>query len=151
MTIQPLSGIRVIDLTRVLSGPFSTMLLADMGADVIKIESPQGDTVRGQGQLVNGLSWYFAGVNRNKRSVVLDLRKDEAKAVLAMLLERADVLVENFRPGVLAEMGFTADRLKEINPGLILASVTGYGSTGPYADRPSFDFIAQAMSGFMDG
>jgi CoA:oxalate CoA-transferase len=149
MTVQPLSGIRVIDLTRVLSGPFSTMLLADMGADVIKVESPQGDTVRDQGQLVNGLSWYFAGVNRNKRSVVLDLRKDEAKAVLALLLERADVLVENFRPGVLAEMGFTADRLKEINPRLILASVSGYGSTGPYADRPSFDFIAQAMSGFM--
>jgi crotonobetainyl-CoA:carnitine CoA-transferase CaiB-like acyl-CoA transferase len=149
MTVQPLSGIRVIDLTRVLSGPFSTMLLADMGADVIKIESPQGDTVRGQGQLVNGLSWYFAGVNRNKRSVVLDLRKDEAKAVLAILLERADVLVENFRPGVLAQMGFSVDRLKQINPKLILASLTGYGSTGPYADRPSFDFIAQAMSGFM--
>jgi crotonobetainyl-CoA:carnitine CoA-transferase CaiB-like acyl-CoA transferase len=149
MTVQPLSGIRVIDLTRVLSGPFSTMLLADMGADVIKVETSEGDTVRGQGQIVNGLSWYFASVNRNKRSVVLDLRNDEGKAVLAKLLERADVLVENFRPGVLAEMGFTENRLSEINPGLIVASITGYGSTGPYAGRPSFDFIAQAMSGFM--
>jgi crotonobetainyl-CoA:carnitine CoA-transferase CaiB-like acyl-CoA transferase len=149
MMVQPLSGIRVIDLTRVLSGPFSTMLLADMGADVVKIETPQGDTVRGQGEVVNGLSWYFASVNRNKRSVVLDLRKDEGRSVLARLLARADVLVENFRPGVLGEMGFTEDRLQKINPRLILASISGYGSTGPYADRPSFDFIAQAMSGFM--
>ena len=149
MNVQPLTGIRVIDLTRVLSGPFSTMLLADMGADVVKVETPQGDTVRGAGEMVNGLSWYFAGFNRNKRSVVLDLRKDEGKAVLAKLLERADVLAENFRPGVLAEMGFTEERLAEINPRLIVASINGYGSTGPYADRPSFDFIAQAMSGFM--
>ena len=149
MNVQPLTGIRVIDLTRVLSGPFSTMLLADMGADVVKVETPQGDTVRGQGEVVAGLSWYFASFNRNKRSVVLDLRKDEGKAVLAKLLERADVLVENFRPGVLAEMGFTEARLDAINPGLIVASVNGYGSAGPYADRPSFDFIAQAMSGFM--
>ena len=149
VNVQPLTGIRVIDLTRVLSGPFSTMLLADMGADVIKVETPQGDTVRGQGELVNGLSWYFASFNRNKRSVVLDLRQDEGRAVLARLLETADVLAENFRPGVLAEMGFTEARLKEINPRLIVASINGYGSTGPYADRPSFDFIAQAISGFM--
>src|SRR5262249_30672667 len=149
MMVQPLSGIRVIGLTRVLSGPFSTMLLADMGADVVKIETPLGDTVRGQGEVVNGLSWYFASVNRNKRSVVLDLRKDEARSVLARLLARADVLVENFRPGVLGEMGFTEDRLNKINPRLILASISGYGSTGPYADRPSFDFIAQAISGFI--
>ena len=149
VNIQPLSGIRVIDLTRVLSGPFSTMLLADMGADVIKVETPQGDTVRGQGELVNGLSWYFASFNRNKRSVVLDLRQDEGRAVLARLLQAADVLAENFRPGVLAEMGFTEARLKAINPRLIVASINGYGSTGPYADRPSFDFIAQAISGFM--
>ncbi|MFM9942658.1 MAG: CaiB/BaiF CoA transferase family protein [Hyphomicrobiaceae bacterium] len=149
MTTQPLSGIRVVDLTRVLSGPFSTMLLADMGADVIKIETPQGDTVRGQGAAVNGLSWYFASFNRNKRSVVLDLRQDEGKAVLAKLLAEADVLTENFRPGVLAEMGFDEARLADINPRLIVASINGYGSTGPYVDRPSFDFIAQAMSGFM--
>jgi crotonobetainyl-CoA:carnitine CoA-transferase CaiB-like acyl-CoA transferase len=99
--------------------------------------------------LVNGLSWYFASFNRNKRSVVLDLRKAEGRALLARLLETADVLAENFRPGVLAEMGFTEAKLKEINPRLIVASINGYGSTGPHADRPSFDFIAQAISGFM--
>jgi CoA:oxalate CoA-transferase len=147
--IQPLSGIRVLDLTRVLSGPFSTMLLADMGADVVKVETSRGDTVREQGEVVNGLSWYFASFNRNKRSVVLDLRSDEGKAVLSKLLQRADVLVENFRPGVLAEMGFSEAQLRKINSQLIVASINGYGSTGPYVDRPSFDFIAQAMSGFM--
>jgi CoA:oxalate CoA-transferase len=149
MNLHPLTGIRVIDLTRVLSGPFATMLLADMGADVVKIETAQGDTVRCQGEVVNGLSWYFASVNRNKRSVVLNLREKDGRAVLAKLIERADVLVENFRPGVLAGMGFAEARLKEINPKLIVASINGYGSTGPYVDRPSFDFIAQAMSGFM--
>ncbi len=149
MSVQPLTGIRVIDLTRVLSGPFSTMLLADMGADVIKVETPQGDPVRQQGDLSRGMSWYFASFNRNKRSMVLDLRKDEGKRVLERLLEKADVLVENFRPGILAEMGLTEARLAEINPRLIVASINGYGSTGPYVDRPAFDFIAQAMSGFM--
>lgn len=145
----PLDGVRVIDLSRVLSGPFCSMLLGDMGADVIKIESPSGDPVRAQGQAVDGLSWYFASFNRNKRSVVLDLYSDAGKADLARLLETADVLVENFRPGVLAKMGFTQERLDEINPGLVVASINGFGSTGPYVDRPAFDFIAQAMSGFM--
>jgi crotonobetainyl-CoA:carnitine CoA-transferase CaiB-like acyl-CoA transferase len=149
MSVQPLTGIRVVDLTRVLSGPFATMLLADMGADVVKVETPQGDPVRSQGDLSNGLSWYFASFNRNKRSIVLDLRTDAGKAVLERLLATADVLVENFRPGVLGEMGFTEARLKELNPGLVVASINGYGSTGPYVDRPAFDFIAQAMSGFM--
>lgn len=149
MTVQPLSGIRVVDLTRVLSGPFSTMLLADMGADVIKVETAQGDPVRKQGDQSRGLSWYFASFNRNKRSIVLDLRQDEGKRVLERLLAEADVLVENFRPGILAEMGFSEKRLTEINPRLIIGSINGYGSTGPYVDRPAFDFIAQAMSGFM--
>ncbi|WP_353476130.1 CoA transferase (plasmid) [Salipiger sp. H15] len=145
----PLDGIRVIDLTRVLSGPFCSMLLGDMGAEVIKIESPGGDPVRGQGHHKNGFSWYFAGFNRNKKSVVLDLYSDEGRDALAQLLETADVLVENFRPGVLARMGFPPERLDEINPRLVVASVNGFGSTGPYTDRPAFDFIAQAMSGFM--
>jgi CoA:oxalate CoA-transferase len=144
-----LSGIRVIDLTRILAGPFCTLMLADMGADVIKVEPPKGDPVREQGSIKNGLSWYFAQFNRNKKSVVLDLYSDEGKADLTLLLETADVLVENYRPGVLAKMGFSSGRLEEINPRLIHASVNGYGSTGPYVDRPSFDFIAQAMSGFM--
>ena len=144
-----LAGIRVIDLTRILAGPFCTQLLADMGADVIKVEPPAGDPVRGQGVLVDGYSAYFAQFNRNKRSVVLDLYRDADKDALARMLAGADVLVENYRPGVLARMGFDPDRLEALNPGLIVASVNGYGSHGPYVDRPSFDFIAQAMSGFM--
>ena len=144
-----LSGIRVIDLTRILAGPFCTLMLADMGAEVIKVEPPKGDPVRGQGAIKEGLSWYFSQFNRNKKSIVLDLYTEEGKADLKLLLESADVLVENYRPGVLAKMGFTAAFLEEINPRLICASVNGYGSTGPYVDRPSFDFIAQAMSGFM--
>src|SRR5690625_5493360 len=104
---QPLEGIRVIDLTRVLSGPFCTMLLGDMGAEVIKIESRgKGDPVRAQGSMRGGLSWYFASFNRNKKSVELDLYSEADKELLALLLEDADVLVENFRPGVLAKMGF---------------------------------------------
>jgi crotonobetainyl-CoA:carnitine CoA-transferase CaiB-like acyl-CoA transferase len=145
----PLSGVRVIDLTRILSGPFCAMLLGDLGADVIKIEAPGGDPVRGQGHKVDGLSWYFAGFNRNKTSVTLNLRSPEGVAVLERLLADADILTENFRPGVLARMGLTETRLREINPGLIVVSVNGYGSSGPYVDRPAFDFIAQAMSGYM--
>lgn len=145
----PLEGIRVVDLTRILSGPFCSMILGDLGADVIKIESADGDAVRLQGDKVRGLSWYFASFNRNKRSLVLDLRSKKGQAVLARLLQDADILTENFRPGVLDKMGLTADRLAQINPKLIVVSVTGYGSTGPYADRPAFDFITQAMSGFM--
>src|SRR6185437_12177337 len=104
MELMPLSGLRVIDLTRVLSGPFCTALLGDLGAAVIKVEAPEGDSVRGQGAIKDGLSWYFAQFNRNKRSVRLDLRKAEGREVLARLIERSDVLVENFRPGVLARM-----------------------------------------------
>lgn len=145
-----LRGVRVIDLTRILAGPFCTMLLADMGADVIKVESPKGgDPVRRQGAIRQGFSWYFAQFNRNKRSICLDLYSDDGKKVLERLLTDADVLVENYRPGVLAKMGFTADHLAAINPRLIVTHVTGYGLTGPYHQRPSFDFIAQAMSGFM--
>ena len=145
-----LAGIRVVDLTRVLAGPFCASLLADMGADVVKIEAPGGgDPVRGQGVIKQGLSWYFANYNRNKRSLTLDLYKDEGKAILAELIRRADVLVENYRPGVLARMGFGPERLAELKPDLIVCHVTGFGNDGPYAERPSFDFIAQAMSGFM--
>ena len=147
---QPLSDIRVVDLTRILAGPFCSMLLGDLGADVIKIETPgEGDHVRKQGAIIDGFSWYFASFNRNKRSITLNMKTDEGKAVLTRLLKDADVLVENYRPGVLAKMGFTEERLKAINPRLVVASVNGYGTTGPYSERPAFDFIAQAMSGFM--
>lgn len=147
---MPLSGIRVVDLTRILAGPFCTMLLADMGAEVIKIEtSGQGDPLRGQGVIRDGLSWYFAAFNRNKKSVTLNLRSDAGRAALARLIESADVLVENYRPGVLAAMGFDEARLTALNPGLVTCSLSGFGNSGPYRERPSFDFIAQAMSGFM--
>jgi crotonobetainyl-CoA:carnitine CoA-transferase CaiB-like acyl-CoA transferase len=146
----PLSGIRVVDLTRILAGPFCTGMLADMGADVIKIETPgSGDPLRGQGAVRDGLSWYFAAFNRNKRSLSLNLRSEEGRAVLARLIAQSDVLVENFRPGVLAQMGFDEARLKSLKPDLVYCNISGFGTTGPYRDRPSFDFIAQAMSGFM--
>ena len=146
---MPLSGVKVLDLTRVLSGPFCTALLGDLGADIIKVEAPDGDTVRNAGAMRDGLSWYFAQFNRNKRSIRLNLRKPEAQAILARLIEQSDVLVENFRPGVLARFGFGEDRLKALRPSLVICSINGFGSTGPYRDRPAFDFIAQAMSGFM--
>ena len=144
-----LSGIKVIDLTRVISGPFCTLLLADMGAEVIKIEPPKGDNVRNQGEFVDGYSSYFAQFNRNKKSVVLDLYQNDDKEKLKLLLKNADVIVDNFRPGVLAKMGLDSETLTSINPRLIQASVNGFGSTGKYSQRPAFDFIAQAISGFM--
>jgi CoA:oxalate CoA-transferase len=147
---MPLSGVRVVDLTRVLAGPFCSMLLADMGADVIKIETPgAGDPIRRQGAVRDGLSWYFAAFNRNKRSLSLNLRHQEGRAILARLIAECDVLVENFRPGVLAEMGFDETRRAALNPRLVYCNISGFGSSGPYRDRPSFDFVAQAMSGFM--
>jgi CoA:oxalate CoA-transferase len=147
--IGALSGIKVIDLTRVLSGPFCTMLLADMGAEVIKIEPPKGDNVRNQGDMVDGYSSYFAQFNRNKKSVILDLYVETEKDILKSLLSDADVVVENFKAGVFDKMGFDYDTLKSINPKLISASVNGFGSKGEMSDRPAFDFIAQALSGFM--
>ena len=144
-----LNGIKVIDLTRVISGPFCTLLLADMGAEVIKVEPPKGDNVRNQGNFVDGFSAYFTQFNRNKKSIILDLYKDKDKDVLKSLLSESDVLVDNFRPGILSKMGFDENTLININPRLIKASVNGFGSKGEYSQRPAFDFIAQAMSGFM--
>ena len=145
-----LDGIRVLDLTRILSGPFASMFLADMGAEVIKVEDPaMGDPVRQQGAAVNGYSLYFATFNRNKRSLTLDLRHPEAKAVLRQLVQRCDVVLNNYRPGVMDDMGLSWPALQQIKPDIISCHVTGFGLDGPYAQRPSFDFIAQAMSGFM--
>ncbi len=140
----------MVDLTRILAGPFCTLMLADMGAEVIKVETPGiGDPLRQQGVIKDGLSWYFAAFNRNKHSLSLNLRNEEGRAVLARLIAASDVLVENYRPGVLAQMGFDAARLKALKPDLVYCNISGFGTTGPYRDRPSFDFIAQAMSGFM--
>ena len=145
-----LEGIRVVDLTRILSGPFCSMFLADMGAEVIKIEDPDGgDPIRQQGEAVNGYSLYFATFNRNKRSITLDLRSDEGKQVLCDLLRTADVVINNYRPGVMDSIGFGREALRALKPDLVSCHVTGFGLDGPYRERPSFDFIAQAMSGFM--
>ncbi len=145
-----LDGIRVVDLTRILSGPFCSMFLADMGAEVIKIEEPgEGDPVRKQGASVNGYSLYFANFNRNKRSLTLDLRSPDGKEVLRDLLRGADVVINNYRPGIMDKMGFGREALRALKPDIVSCHVTGFGLDGPYRDRPSFDFIAQAMSGFM--
>jgi crotonobetainyl-CoA:carnitine CoA-transferase CaiB-like acyl-CoA transferase len=146
----PLTGLHVVDLTRILAGPFCTMLLADMGAEVIKVETPgSGDPVRRQGAIRDGLSWYFAAFNRNKRSLSLSLRHEEGHRILSRLIARSDVLVENFRPGVLDRMGFDQARLDALNPALVVCNISGFGTSGPCRDRPCFDFIAQATSGFM--
>lgn len=147
---MPLSGFRILDLTRIISGPFCTSLLADMGAEVIKIETPgEGDPVRAQGVIRDGLSWYFANYNRNKKSVTLHLYSEEGKAVLRRLIAECDVIVENYRPGVMQKMGLGDEELRALKPDIIHCSINGFGTTGPYRDRPAFDFIAQAMSGFM--
>jgi crotonobetainyl-CoA:carnitine CoA-transferase CaiB-like acyl-CoA transferase len=145
-----LEGIRVVDLSRIVSGPFCSMFLADMGAEVIKIEDPVGgDPVRQQAEARNGFSLYFASYNRNKRSLTLDLRSDDGKEILRELLRRADVVLNNYRPGVMDRMGFGREALRAIKPDIVSCHITGFGLDGPYRDRPSFDFIAQAMSGFM--
>ena len=146
----PLKGIRVLDLTRVVSGPFCSMILGDLGAEVIKIESPdEGDSVRKQGAIKDGLSWYFAAFNRSKKSVTLNLRTSEGRDIFSKLVEHCDVIVDNFRPGIMETMGFGDRKLHSLNPKIIRGSVTGFGTTGPYRDRPAFDFIAQAITGFM--
>lgn len=146
-----LSGIRIIDLTRVLAGPFCTMMLGDLGADVIKIENPDGgdDTRRWGPPYTHGEAAYFLSANRNKRSLTLNLKAPEAQAILRELIRQGDVLVENFRTGTLARWGLTYDTLQELRPGLIYATITGYGTTGPDADRAGYDFMAQARGGFM--
>ena len=146
-----LDGLKVIDLTRVLAGPFCTMLLGDMGADVIKIEEPElGDDTRGWAPFVDGVSSYFLGVNRNKRSVALDSKSPEGAEVLTRLVRDADVLVENLRPGTLERLGFGYERVAALNPRLIYASVTGYGHTGPRREEAGYDPVLQAEAGLMD-
>jgi len=147
----PLSGVRVIDLTRVLAGPLCTMLLGDMGAEVIKIEDPgHGDDTRAWAPFVDGWSTYYLGVNRNKKSVALDLKSAEGSALLEDLVRSADVLVENFRPGTLDRLGFGPDRTRALNPRLIYCSISGYGATGPRRDLPGYDMVIQGESGLMD-
>ncbi len=148
--LGPLSGVTIIDLTRVLAGPFCTMILADLGARVIKVEQTgKGDDSRAYGPFINGKSGYFVAQNRGKESIALDLKLDADIAILHRLLAKADVLIENFRPGTMERLGLGWESLKERYPRLIYAATSGFGQTGPYADRPAYDVIAQAMGGLM--
>src|SRR3954470_10055747 len=150
----PLAGLRVVDCSTVLAGPFCTMLLGDLGADVVKVEPPDGDATRGWGPPWVGdgetrTAAYFLAVNRNKRSLRLDLRSPDGAGVLRRLIERGDVLVENFRPGGLARLGFGDDELARINPALVHLAISGYGPSGEDAGRPGYDSVIQAVGGLM--
>lgn len=145
-----LAGIRVIDLTRVLAGPFCTMLLGDMGAEIIKVETPGvGDDARRYPPFIGEDSAYFMNLNRNKKSITLNLKTDRGKRVFFDLARRSDVIIENFRPGTMERLGIGYERVKEENSDILFASISGFGHTGPYRDRPGYDIIGQAMGGIM--
>ncbi len=147
----PLEGIRVVDLTRILAGPYCTMMLGDMGAEIIKIENPDGgDDTRGWGPpFLNGVSTYFLSINRNKKSLTLNLKHPRGKALLRDLILESDVMVENFRPGTLEKLGFPWEEIHRINPRMIFASVSGFGQTGPRKNEPGFDVVIQGEGGLM--
>ncbi len=152
---MPLSGIRVVDLTRILAGPYATMILGDLGADVIKIENPDGgDDSRGWGPpwvpQAGGASAYFTAVNRNKRSVALDLKSEAGRDIVWRLIEASDIVISNFRPGVIERLGFSWEVVQARAPRVVYTIVNGYGATGPGAEKPSFDVIVQGESGVMD-
>jgi formyl-CoA transferase len=149
---RALEGIRVLDFSRVLAGPYCTMVLGDLGADIVKVERDGvGDDLRQWGPpfMPDGESTYFLSVNRNKRSIVLDLKTDTGRDVALKLVRQSDVVLENFRPGVMEQLGLGYEQLKQINPRLVYCSITGYGTTGPLADRPGYDVITQGMGGLM--
>ncbi len=148
--MQPLNGVRVLDLSRVLAGPYCTMVLGDLGAEVIKVEPPEGDETRGWGPPFAGReSAYYLCVNRNKRDMVINLKTDEGKTILRELAIQSDVLVENFRPGTLNKFGLDFETLHALNPKLIYCSITGFGQTGSMKDKPGYDFMIQASGGLM--
>ena len=146
----PLDGIKVLDLTRVLAGPYATMLLGDLGAEVIKIEQPgTGDESRNFGPFKNGFSLYFMSVNRGKRSITLNLKTERGQAIFKQLLAYTDIVVENFRPGTMQKLGLDYDTLKAEHPSLIYAACSGFGQTGPYAQQGAYDMIIQGMGGII--
>jgi CoA:oxalate CoA-transferase len=150
MAAGPLSGITILDLTRVLAGPYCTMVLADLGARVIKVEAPEGgDDSRRYGPFVNGKSAYFMAMNRGKESIALDLKRPADRAIFERLLEQADVLVENFRPGAMERLGYGWEALHARHPRLIYAAASGFGHSGPYAPKPAYDMVVQGMGGIM--
>jgi len=146
----PLEGVRVLAATQALFGPFATMLMSDLGAEVIKVERPEiGDMARGNGPFVKGVSTYFASINRGKKSVVLDLTKEQGREIFLKLAEKSDVLVENFLPGTMRKLGLDYETVKQRNPKIIYAEGSGFGQHRPYAQKPAFDLIVQAMGGVM--
>lgn len=147
----PLEGIRVVDLTRILAGPYCTMMLGDMGAEVIKIENPDGgDDTRSWGPpFLNGVSTYFLSINRNKKSLTLNLKDERGKGLLRDLIRKGDVMVENFRPGALEKLGFSWEEIHRLNPRMIFASLSGFGQTGPRKNEPGFDVVIQGEGGVM--
>ena len=146
----PLRGILVLDLTQAIAGPYATLLLRDLGADVIKIEIPgSGDAARYVPPYQGDVSAYFLNINRGKQSMTLNLKTEEGKRIFVRLAKKADILVENFRPGTMAKMGLDYEILSRQNPRLIYGSLSGFGQTGPYSRRPAFDLVAQAMGGTM--
>src|SRR5437868_2465003 len=146
----PLEGITVLDFSRVLAGPYCTMILADLGARVIKIgRFGTGDDTRAFGPFVDGESAYFMCFNRGKESIVLDIKSPRDRELLERLLDRADVVVENFRPGVMDRLGYGAERLAKTHPHIVYASISGFGHTGPFSDLPGYDMVVQAMGGVM--
>lgn len=145
-----LSDVKVLDLTRVLAGPYCTMMLADLGAEIIKVEQPTiGDDSRAFGPYVEGESGYFMSINRNKESMTVNLKSPEGKEIIKAMVKEVDVVVENFRPGTMKKLGLDYEVLKEINPRIIYAASTGYGQSGPYSQRPAYDAVVQAMGGIM--
>ncbi|MFZ5351239.1 MAG: CaiB/BaiF CoA transferase family protein [Bacillota bacterium] len=150
MERKPLEHIKVLDFTRVLAGPYCTMMLANMGAEIIKVERPDtGDDSRDFGPFINGQSAYFISINRGKKSIAVDLKSKEGIELIKELVKKVDVVAENFRPGTMEKLGLGYDVLKEINPGLIYATMSGFGQSGPYSRRPAYDMIVQAMGGIM--
>src|SRR3954453_5815512 len=145
---SPLAGIRIVDLTTNMSGPLATMVLADQGADVVKIEPLTGDVIRTVGTGVGGMSAYFANVNRAKRSIAIDLSQPEGRGIVLRLCEGADVFTQNFRPGVVERLGLGPDEVTAVNPAIVYASISGFGDEGPLASAPAYDHVVQAMSGF---
>ena len=145
---RPLDGVRVLDLTWVLAGPYASMILCDLGAEVVKVERPpHGDVARTTGPFVNYESMYFQSVNRGKRSISIDLRSEAGRGLFLRLVDEADVVMENFTPGVMDRLGLGAEALLERNPRLVFASTSGFGQTGPWRDRPALDVIVQGMGG----
>jgi formyl-CoA transferase len=150
MTLSTLAGIRVLDLTGYIAGPYAAALLGDLGADVVKIESPEGDTLRHYPSTLPGESRAFLGVNRNKRGAVIDLKRDDGAAVFRRLVEGADVVLHNFRPAAAGRLKVDFASLKAVNPRIVVGSLTGFGLTGPFSSRPGFDQVLQSMTGLSD-